>query len=138
LTYVGHVGDLGSRSRGPFVVPATRESGEAFLAEHLGGPAGAEGMALVLEGFADVVDGEVLLAEGDDLPANGRFCGDLSSPLFGRGEELTLGVFAELMDHDAKAPGRISEAFGGFRAGHTLDEIGPEGFVLSVCRILWL
>jgi hypothetical protein len=95
-------------------------------------------MALTLEGFADVVDGQILLAKGEDQLADVLLLGDLLSPFLGRGEEWTMGVFPEVMEHDAKASVGISEAFGGFHPADPIDEIGPEGFVASVCGVLWL
>ena len=42
------------------------------------------------------------------------------------------GLIAELMDKDAKAPGCIAEAGGCLGGGETVDEEGPEGFVLPM------
>ena len=47
-------------------------------------------------------------------------------------EEVAFGLIAKLMDEDAKAPGRVAEASGHFGRGETVDEEGPEGFVLPM------
>ena len=41
-------------------------------------------------------------------------------------------VLAELMDQDAEAPRGITEAAGGLITGQPLDEVGAEGFVLTM------
>jgi hypothetical protein len=55
-----------------------------------------------------------------------------------REEEFAAGLLAELMDENAKAAWSVAEAPGGFGGGETVDEEGPEGFVLSVGGVGWL
>jgi len=88
--------------------------------------------------LADVVDGEVLLAQGDDLFAEALFLGGgLRS--FGRGEEeLAFGVLAELVDQDAEAARGVAAAAGGLGRGEAFDEEGAEGFVLAMGGVLRL
>jgi hypothetical protein len=81
------------------------------------------------QGAADVVDREVLLAEGDDAVAEGvgLGCGLRS---LGRGEEEAAArILAELMDQDAKAAGGVTEPARDFGAGEALDEEGAEGLI---------
>ena len=66
----------------------------------------AERLALACQRAADVVDGEVLLAQGDDLLAQPIAPWGRPAALWrGRKEEVPVGVLAELMDEDAEAPG---------------------------------
>ena len=50
----------------------------------------------------------------------------------GRDEEVALGLIAKFMDEDAKAAGRVTESSGDFGGRDTVDEEGPEGFVLPM------
>ena len=64
---IGHLGDDRARLVGPFVVEPPRQLGEALLLQDRGDGRRAERFAVAGQGAADVVDGEVLLAQGDDL-----------------------------------------------------------------------
>jgi len=46
--------------------------------------------------------------------------------------EATVGLIAELMDEDPKTPRCIAEASGRLGRRETVDEEGPEGFVLPM------
>ena len=56
----------GPRVLGPLLVPSPRQPGEAFLLQDRGDRRGADRLAVAGQGAADVVDGEVLLAQRDD------------------------------------------------------------------------
>ena len=95
---------------GPLVVGAARQLGEALVLEDRGDGRRAERLAVAGQGAADVVDGEVLLAQGDDVfpEGFGLGCGVRS---LGRGqEEVAAGILAELMDEDAEAARGVAEA----------------------------
>jgi hypothetical protein len=132
LPDVGDVGRGGPGTEGPFVVTAAGQSGEPLILEDLGDGARAEGMSFVVQDAADVVDREVLLAEGDDPVAEGVGLGrGLRSP--GRGdEEDAVRVAAEMVDEDAEASGRVAGASRRLGPREALDEVGPEGLVLPV------
>jgi len=49
-----------------------------------------------------------------------------------------VGVLAELMDQDAKAARSVSAAMRGLGRGERFDEVGAEGFVLTMGRVLGL
>jgi hypothetical protein len=86
--------------------------------------------------FADVVDGQILLAQLDDFLSEAVFFWSDTRASFLRGqEELSLRVCSELVAHDAEGARRVSEAGCGFGRGEALDEEGTEGFVLSVGRV---
>ena len=50
-------------------------------------------------------------------------------------EEGAIGMLTECMGENTKAPRRIPEAVGDFGRREVLDEVGPEGFVLTVSGI---
>jgi hypothetical protein len=84
---------------------------------------------------ADIIDGEILLSQCDDLvPETVRFRRSLRSLLRGK-EEGAIWMLAEPMGEDTKASRRIPEAVSHFSRREILDEVGPEGFILAVSSI---
>ena len=109
---VGHVGDDRAGLVGPFVVGASRQLGEALVLEDRGDRRRTERLSVAGQGAADIMDREVLLAQGDYLlpqpfllagwpPLACRWC-----------EEIAVGLVAELVDEDAEAPRRVAKASG--------------------------
>jgi hypothetical protein len=135
LADVGDVRGDGSRSRRSLLIGALREASKPFVLEDLGDDNGAEGDALFVEGAADIVDREVLLAEVDDVVADGIRLGSGVWPLGGGKEEGTLGIPAEVVDQDPKASWGVAVAFGDLGTGEFLNEESTESFVLAVCGI---
>src|SRR5262249_35494163 len=84
------------------------------------------------QGAADIVDGEVLLAQGDDALTQGLLFGGDVGPLVGGEEEAAAGGLAELVDQDTEAAVGVAEAFGDFRAGAAVDDVGTQGLVLTL------
>jgi hypothetical protein len=82
-------------------------------------------VALSLEGCADIVDREILLAHRNDVVADWvTFWGAVGS--FTRlDEEGSLGVLAELVAEHAETTGRIAKALGDLMRGEALNKIGP-------------
>jgi hypothetical protein len=95
-------------------------------------------MSLVGQVAADVVDGEVLLAKGDDVIAEGiGFRRRARS--FGRyEEEVASRVLAKLVDEDAEAPWGIAKAARDLDTGEFVNEEGAQGLVLAVRGVGWL
>ena len=89
-------------------------------------------MSLVRQGAADVVDGEILFAQGDDTVAErvGLGCG--TGPLGRCEEEVASRVLAELVDEDSEAPRRVTEAASDLGSGTPSNEEGAEGLVLAM------
>ena len=110
LADIGDIGGHGPGLVGPLVVAPPRQLGEALLLEDRGDGRRAERLAVAGQGAADVVDGEVLLAQGDDLIAEPSLLAGRPAFACGRDEEVAVGLIAELMDEDAKAPRRVAEA----------------------------
>jgi hypothetical protein len=47
-----------------------------------------------------------------------------------------VGIVSELVAEHAKGPRSVSEGLRGLVGGAVLDEVGPEGFVLALGRVL--
>ena len=89
---------------------------------------------LFLQGTADVVNGQILLPQTDNLfPNRGA---RLDAGLHVIDKEWTLRVVAKLMSQLVKAADRVSKPLGDFGSRKLFDEIGPQGLVLTVGRIL--
>jgi hypothetical protein len=129
------VGRLGAEGTGPgeaFFVRSAWESGEAFLGKESRDGDGADGMSLLGERPADVLDGEVLFAEGDDMLPE-VFVGAVGLLLAcGRQEERACGVVAELVDEASEAAWGVAQACGGRGGGESLDKGSAEGLVRAM------
>ena len=105
---LSNIGDLGGGRPWPgrsLVVGPARQASEALLPEDPGDGDRAERISLVGQVAADVVDGEVLLPQGDDGVAEGIGLGRGLRPLGRCQEEGPAGILAELVDQDAEAAG---------------------------------
>ena len=136
---LAHVGDGGGESAGtlgPFVILASRQPREAFFLEDQGDGHRAALLSLLLQGSADVVDGEVLFAQGDDLLAH-AILGGMGAGCAARGEEeFQLRVLPQLVAEEAETAGGVAEALGGLGGGEAFDEKRPERLVLAVEGVL--
>jgi len=102
------------------------------LLQDLGDGHGTADDLFACEGAADIIDGEILFAEGKDPLPKEFLLGRRAWTFLGREEEAAFGVLPEAMDEDAEAGGCIAEAAGGFGSREALDEVGAEGFVEAV------
>jgi len=79
-----------------------------------------------------VVNGEVLFAQGDDPVPNGVcFRGCLGS-LSGREKEFAIRMLSKLRTKDSETARGVPETLGHLFGGEPVDEMGSEGFVLSM------
>ena len=117
LPDIGDIGRGRPRARWAFIVGPARQACESFVLEDLGDGDRAEGMSFVGQIAADVVDGEVLLSQGDDAVTEGIGLGGGMGPLGRREEEVASGTLAELVDEDAEAPRGVTEATGRLAPG---------------------
>ena len=132
---IRHLGHEGAGSIGPLVVAAPRQLGEPLLLQDRGDGGRAERLAVVGQGAADVVDGQVLFPKRDDaLPQPFLLAGGPALACGGE-EEFPLRARAELVDEDAETPRRVAEARRRLGRGDTVDEEGAEGFVLTVSGV---
>jgi hypothetical protein len=95
-------------------------------------------MSLVGQGAADVVDGEVLLAKGDDAITQRVGFRSRTRPFGRREEEVASRVLAKLVHEDAEASRGITEAARNFDTGEFLNEERAQRLVLAVGSIAWL
>jgi len=125
-------GRLGARR--PLSVAAAREFGEAFLTEDRGDRDRSAVDVFCLQGFADIVNGLVLLAKLDDpLPHRIE---RLNPWPWWRDEELPERLAAELVDQLMQTAVGVAKASGDHGPWQLLDKIGPQGFVLPVRGVL--
>jgi hypothetical protein len=89
--------------------------------------------SVVGEGFGDVIDGEVLFAQGEDLVVEGLGAG-LAGAGRRRREEVEGRVLAEFGAEDVKGSGDVAELSSDLRDGDAIDEASAQGFVLAVFR----
>jgi len=110
------------------------QTGETFLLEHRPDGHGAAGNTLLFQRIANIIDGEVLLSQGDDLLTDRIFLFLLGGchPFPRPHKELAPGVLSKLVDQHAKAALRVAEAPGRLGPGESLDKIRPESFVLAL------
>ena len=130
--HIGHLRRLGPRPRGAFIVAAARQPGKPLLVEDLGDGRRAEGATRAVERGADIIDGEVLFAQGDDLFAHPVFLRSGRRPVSRSEEKGSLGVLAKPVAEHAEAIGGVAEAPSDLGGGPPVDEIGAQGFVLTV------
>ena len=102
---IRHIAHDGAELVGSLLVTASRQFGEALFLEDRGDRRRAERLAVAGEGASDIVDGEVLLPERDDLlaqpfllaggpslaRAGGRIRGGVDGGTDGRERESFLG-----------------------------------------------
>ena len=132
--HVGRIGRRGFGARRALLVHAPWQFGEALLLEHRPHGHGAASDPVFLQRLADVVDGQVLLSQADDVFTHR--IGRLGSARRWLDEELAVGGFAELMHQLVNAARGISELPSDFRARQAIDEIRPQHFVLPVRGVL--
>jgi hypothetical protein len=80
-----------------FLVQAPRQGCKALFLEDLAHGGGAESDLVLLEGFADLVDGVILLAQSHDDVASGGFLGLRAWAWEALDEEERVGVSAEVV-----------------------------------------
>jgi hypothetical protein len=130
--------DVGDISRGrprpgwALVVSSARQPRESFVPENLCDGDRAERMPLVGQATADVINREVLLAQGDDTFPEGIGLGCGMGPLSRGEEEVSLRIPAELVDEDSEAPRSVTEASSDLGTGYPINEEGAESLVLAV------
>src|SRR5262249_32714892 len=121
----------------PLIIFPAWQSGKAFLLEDEADGGDAQAMTLFGEEARDIVNREVLFAQGDHLLTERVHLGRrLGSPLRGK-KEGAVKVLAKFGAEDAKAPRSVAEAFGRLLRRDSLDEVGSEGLVLAVRWCFW-
>ncbi len=126
----------GLRAQGlwAFVVEASGQAGEPFLAQEHAEGIDTDGLPSVGEFALDVVDGEVAFAHGDDQFADAIANGcPMRSVLHDAEEAGThVGIVAKLVAEDAKGAAGVAEAACDFVRRQPLDEVGAQRLVLAL------
>src|SRR6185312_4126048 len=135
---ISRFGRHGSRIVGPLVIASSRQLGKPLLFEDRGDHRWAERLAVAGDGAADVVDGEILLPQRDDLFTKPLLLAWRSAFACGGEEKVPLVLLAKLMDKDTKAARSIAEPLGRFGRRDTLDEESAQRLVLSMVGVGWL
>ena len=123
---------VGRDSGWAFIVSPAWQPSEPFILENLCDGDRAEGVSLVGQVTADVVDGEVLLPQGDDAVAEGIGLGCGLRSLGRREEEIAVGDSGGIVDEDTEATWGVTEAASDLGAGNLVDEEGSQGLVLAM------
>jgi len=136
FAHVGYGRRNGFEGGGTLVIATTGQAGEALLAHEYGQGIGTNAVACERQLALDVVDGQVLLAQG-----NGQLADTVASRgMLGAGLGLLekggtfVGVMAELVAEDAQGIVGVAEAASDLWAGQLLDEKGTQGLVLALGR----
>jgi len=127
---------LGPRPQHSLLVSSSGKPSKPLFLENQRDGNGAYLLSALLQNPADVIDGQILLSQRDDLVPETVGLGRSLRPLLRGKEEGPIWMLTELVGQDAKASRRISEAAGDLNRREILDEVGPEGFVLAVSGIL--
>jgi hypothetical protein len=89
-------------------------------------------VSLSLEGLADIVDGEVLLPQRNDLVTDRIPFRSTVRPFVRLEKEGAVGVLAELVAEHAETPGGIAKTLGDLLRGEALNKVRPECLVLPM------
>jgi hypothetical protein len=129
---IGNLGYLRPRPWNSFLLSSSGQPGKPFFSENQRDGNGAHPLSTLFQDPADIIDGEILFSQDDDLiPDTVGFRRSLR-PLLREKEELTIWMLAELVGENAEASRGIPEAVRHFDRREIIDEVGPEGFILTV------
>jgi hypothetical protein len=133
--HIGNLCNLGPRSRESFFVSSSGQPGKPLFLKNQRDGNGAYLLPALFQDPADIVNGVILLSQRNDLvPQTVSFRRGLRPLLRGK-EEGAIWMLAELVSQDTKASWGIPEAASNFDRRQIIDEVGPEGFILSVSGI---
>lgn len=136
--------DIGHRCRGrscpggSLLVASPWQPGKALLFEQYADHGRADGVPFGAQGLGDVVDGEVLFPQLNDLLAGAVLLRGLFGSLGGWEEEGPVRILAKLMTQNAEAGRGIAEAGRCLCRGQLVNEVGPERFVLPMGNVAGL
>jgi hypothetical protein len=125
------------RSRESLISFPLWQAGEPLLLENGGDRGDAQALSLLCEETSDVVDGEIMLSQSDNLLTDRVLLGRFFWARIRGEEELPVIVMAKLVAEDTEASRGIAEALGHLVRGESLDEVSSEGLVLTVSGVFW-
>jgi hypothetical protein len=133
--HIGNLCDLGPRPRESFFVSSSGQPGKTFVFENQRDGNGAYPLPAFFQDSADIIDGEILLSQRDNLVLEKVGLRRSLRPLLRGKEEGAIWTLAELVGQDAEASRGIPEAASDFERREIIDEVSPEGFVLAMSGI---
>jgi hypothetical protein len=132
MTNICNGSNLRPYARRPLVIASPGQAGKSFFLEDHGYRCRTEFMPLFPQGLADIIDGEVLLSQGDDLIPKPILFGSGLRSFKRRHKEGPTGVLTKLMTEDAEASLCVSKPASRLSRRDAFDEIGSQGLVLPV------
>ena len=93
-------------------------------------------MSVLFQRATDIINGEILFAQGDHFIAQGIGFGRSSGPLLGWEKELAVGLLAKLGAKNTEAAGGVAEALSDVFGRKSFHEIRAESLVLSLSGVL--
>jgi hypothetical protein len=133
--HIGNLCDLGPRPRESLLVSSSGQPGKTFVFENQRDGNSAYPLSALFQDPADIIDGEILLSQRNDLVPDTVGLRRGLRPLLRGKEEGTIWMLTELIGQDTEASRGIPEAAGDLSRREILDEVGPEGFVLTMSGI---
>jgi hypothetical protein len=133
--HIGNLCDLGPSPRESFFVSSSGQPGKPFVFENQRDGNGAYPLPALFQDPADIINGEILLSQRDNLVPEKVGLRRGLRPLLRGKEEGAIWILTELVSQDAEASRGIPEAAGDLDRRQILNEVGPEGFVLAVSSI---
>jgi hypothetical protein len=137
MPHIGNRRRLRSQPLRTILIGAAPEFGEAGVLEYLGDSRRAQPPVLFLQGPADVVDRQILLAKLDEFLGRVAAFGRYLRTFEGRQEKLAMRVAAKAMAQHAKAARGIAKAPRNLGRAEPFDEVGTQRFVLAVGGVAW-
>ena len=89
-------------------------------------------MPALVQSPADVINGQILLAQGDHFLAHRVPLGYGLRTFTRREEKLPMRILTKLMAQDPKTARGVAEVSCGLGRGKTLNEVGPQGLILAM------
>jgi hypothetical protein len=135
--HIRNLCDLGPDNPGEsFFVFSSGQPSKPFFLENQRDGYGANLLSALLQDPADVIDGQILLSQRDDLISETVGLRRSLGALLRGKEEGPIWMLTELVGQDSEASRGIAEAAGDLNRRQILNEVGPEGFVLPVSGIV--
>jgi hypothetical protein len=135
MTYICYGSSLRPYARRPLVIASPGQASKPFFFEDHGYCSRTQFMALIAQEPADIIDGEVLLAQSNDLVPKPVCLGSTLRTFGRRNKEASFWILAKLVTENAEASLCVSKPSSRLSRRETFDEIGSQGLVLPMSGI---
>jgi hypothetical protein len=133
--HIRNLCDLGPRPRESLLLSSSGQPGKTFVFENQRDGHNAYPLSALFQDPADIIDGEILLSQRNNLVPETVGLRRGLRPLLRGKEERTIWILAELVGQDAEASWGIPESASDFDRREILDEVSPKGFILTMSGI---